>query len=114
MNTLGYLILAGFEHVIAIGSAESLSDNEAGVLLFIRLIFPSSHSMIYSLKFTLSMPRFDNFDAMKSWTIDINNEANSSISVSLESYDWWNEIYDRVGYSNIHTHTHTHNLFNIR
>ena len=96
MSTLGYLILAGFDHVIAIGSVESLSDSEAGVLLYIRLIFPSSHS-IYSLKFTLSMPRFDNFDAMKSWTIDINNEANSSISVSLERYDWWNEIYDRVG-----------------
>ena len=97
MSTLGYLILAGFDHVIAIGSVENLSDSEAGDLLYIRLIFPSSHSMIYSLKFTLSMPRFDNFDAMKSWTIDINNEANSRISVSLERYDWWNEIYDRVG-----------------
>ena len=42
------------------------------------------------------MRRFDNFDAMKSWTIDINNEAHSSTSVS-QRYDWWNEIYDQVG-----------------
>ena len=41
--------------------------------------------------------RFDNFDSMKSWTIDINNEANSNTPVS-ERYDWWNEIYDQVGF----------------
>eukprot|EP01035_Chromulina_nebulosa_P008702 gene8702-11780_t len=64
---------AGFGNVIAIGTAEHL-DTESGVLLYIR---------------------FDNFDSMKSWTIDINNEANSNTPVS-ERYDWWNEIYDQV------------------
>jgi hypothetical protein len=42
--------------------------------------------------------RFDTFEKMKSWMIDIKNEAHSMKPTCEETSDWWSALFDQVLY----------------
>lgn len=55
----------------------------------------SVHGMIVAVTAACSY-RFDTFEKMKAWMLDIKNEAHNMSVPEEEGVDWWSALFDTV------------------